>query len=52
MAGEETIIRDVINTAPPENIIFILEKPETKEILQSVNCKLKTFLNAQSGEKV
>lgn len=52
LAGEETIIRDIINTAPPENIIFILEKPETKEILQSVNCKLKTFLNAQNGEKI
>jgi len=52
MAGEETIIRDVINTVPSENIIFILEKPAAKEILRSVNCNLKTFLNAQNGEKL
>lgn len=51
LAGEETIIRDIINTAPPENIIFILQNPQAKEVLQQVNCKLKTFLN-ENGEKI
>jgi len=51
LAGEETILRDVINTSPPENIIFILQNPKAKEVLQQVNCKLKTFLN-ENGEKI
>lgn len=52
LAGEESVLRDVINTKPVENIIFILENPETKPVLQNVNCKVKNFLNAQNGEKI
>lgn len=43
MKGEETIIRDMINILPPENVIFIIEDEKSKDILK-VNCKTKYFL--------
>ncbi|WPX08116.1 DUF5697 family protein [Anaerocellum danielii] len=50
LPGEATILRDVINTAPAENIIFILEDPNTKEILQQVRSKAKTFLDLNGNK--